>query len=238
MNFERDRSLTLFSSEGKIKQCDYALVAAINGALSVGACSADGVVLASLKSFSPLVDLAHVMKIHNVCDTIGITYSGLQPDFRVMFIKAVQLVEMYKDIYGRYPFVDVFVTEFSQIIQEHTQKGGFRPFGVMLLVCGPIYSKEAGTVPAMYQMDPSGSFVSIKSGAIGKDYSVSAKYIQNRLESLDDNIVTCLNAVMENSGVQVKPGDVDIGVFDASKKTFEVFTQQQMDEIFDSLKIK
>lgn len=237
MNFEKDRSLTLFSSEGKIKQCDYALVAAINGSLSVGACSADGVVLASLKKLSPLVDRNSVFKVQNVCDTIGMTYAGLQPDFRIMFVKAVNLVEDYKEVYGNYPFVDVFVTEFSQIIQEHTQKGGFRPFGVLLLVCGPVHSKE-GHQPAIYQMDPSGSFISVKSGAIGKDYAQSVKYIENRLEMLDDNIVTCLNAIRENSGAQVNEEDVDIGIFRKKSGEFTVLNNIQIQEIFDSLKIK
>ncbi|KAL0266130.1 UNVERIFIED_CONTAM: hypothetical protein PYX00_011846 [Menopon gallinae] len=205
-------------NKGKIKQCDYALVAAINGSLSVGACSEDGVVLASLKKLSPLVDRRSVFKVQNVCDTIGMTYAGLQPDFRVMFVKAVSLVEDYKEVYGHYPFVDVFVTEFSQIIQEHTQKGGFRPFGVLLLVCGAVHSKE-GPQPAMYQMDPSGSFISVRSGAIGKDYAQSVKYIENRLEMLDDNVVTCLNAIRENSGAQVNEEDVDIGIFSRKSGT-------------------
>lgn len=237
MNFEKDRSLTLFSSEGKIKQCDYALTAAVNGALSVGACSEDGVVLASLKKLSPLVDRRSVLKVQNICDTIGITYAGLQPDFRVMFVKAVNLVEDYREVYGHYPFVDVFVTEFSQIIQEHTQKGGFRPFGVLLLVCGAVHSKE-GPQPAMYQMDPSGSFISFKSGAIGKDYAQSVKYIENRLEMLDDNIVTCLNAIRENSGAQVNEDDVDIGVFSKKSGEFKVLSRVHVQEVFDSLKVK
>lgn len=237
MNFEKERPLTLFSSEGKIKQCDYALEAAINGALSVGACSSDGVVLASLKKLSPLIDKAKVHKVQNVCDTIGITYSGLQPDFRIVFSKAVHLAEDYKDVYGRYPFVDVFVTEFSQVIQEHTQKGGFRPFGVMVLVCGLVYTKD-GPKPAMYQIDPSGSFTPIKCGSIGKDYLLSLNYINNRLELLEDNILTCLNAVIENSGIQVKEGDVDIGVFSLSKGVFSVLDEKQTKETFDLLKIK
>ena len=237
MNFEKERSLTLFSSEGKIKQCDYALTATINGALSVGACSCDGVALASLKSFSPLIDKKSVFKMQNVCDTIGITYSGLQPDFRIVLSKAVHLAEDYKDVYGRYPFVDVFVTEFSQLIQEYTQRGGIRPFGVMLLLCGPVYSKE-GIKPAMYQVDPSGSFSPVKYGAIGKDYPVSLNYIKNRLELLDDNILTCINAIKKNSGIQVKEGDVDVGVFDLKKGKFSVFNQKQIKETFELLNLK
>ncbi|KCZ76827.1 hypothetical protein H311_02169 [Anncaliia algerae PRA109] len=243
MNFERERAQTLFSSDGKLEQCDNALKAAINGTLSVGACANDGVVLASLKQFSPLVDKEKVRKVFKVCDSIGITYSGLQPDFRIVYEEASKLVEDYKDVYGRYPFVDVFTSYLSRVLQEYTQKGGFRPFGVMILVCGPMLKKSETAdiiknhevISGMFQMDPSGSFQAINAGAIGKEYQEAVKRINNRLELTDDNLVTCLGTLKNLSGTKVDVEDVDIGVFRLKDSLFHTYSTNEVKELFESL---
>lgn len=237
MDFEKERSLTLFSSEGKLKQCEYAMTAASKGNLSVGARSVDGVVLCSLKYFSPLIDSASIYKVEPVCDTIGMTYSGLQPDFRRMHEEACKLVEDYKDVFGRYPFVDIFIGRFSALIQEYTQQGGRRPFGVSLIVCGSKY-QDGKIVPAMFMMDPSGTYVSLDVASTGRDAENTLKYIENRLEMLEDNITTCVSAIRDNAGIAVTENDVDIGVFRMSTGSFEVINRSQVKELFEALHFK
>lgn len=237
MNFQRDQSLSTFSSEGKLKQCDYALQAALNGTLSVGACSKDGVVIGSLKQFSSLIDKENVFKVTQIADTIGMTYSGLQSDYRIMSEKACRIGEEYKDVYGRYPFVDVFVAHFSQVIQEYTQKGGLRPFGCMIFIAGPRYHKD-GIVAALYQIDPSGSFISIDCGAIGIGYDNSAKFIESRMELLDDNLITCLSAMKNNAGYEVKFDGVDLGVYEIKKNKFSVLSREAVKELFDAINLQ
>lgn len=49
-------------------------------------------------------------------------------------------------------------------MQEYTQSGGVRPFGVSLLVAG----MDGDGVPRLFQVDPSGAYFGWKATAIGK----------------------------------------------------------------------
>lgn len=230
MNFDSSQQLTVFSSEGRLSQCDNALKAASNGSTSVGASSSDGVVIVSFKDTPPLVIKEEFFKVYRICETIGCTYAGLQPDCRVQLAIASRICEDYYDVYQRYPDVDLFVSTFSAEVQEYTIKKGYRPFGTLMLFVG--VSKG---IPVMYQVDPSGSYQIKEVAAIGKDYSEVHKYISRRKEMLDDNIASCLESIREYAGREIKVEDVDIGVYNLSQGKFDVFTKEQIQEIFDSI---
>jgi 20S proteasome subunit alpha 2 len=52
--------------------------------------------------------------------------------------------------------------EIADVIQEYTINGGYRPFGVSMLVAG--YDEEG---PHLFQIDPYGSVLSWKATALG-----------------------------------------------------------------------
>ena len=54
--------------------------------------------------------------------------------------------------------------ELADIMQEFTQSGGVRPFGVSMMVAG--YDSLTNT-PQLYQVDPSGTYFGWKASAIG-----------------------------------------------------------------------
>ena len=82
-------SLTTFSPSGKLVQIEYALNAVAAGATSLGITATDGVVIATEKKLpSNLVDEATVHKILTLTPNIGVVYSGMGPDFRVLVRKA------------------------------------------------------------------------------------------------------------------------------------------------------
>ncbi|CAD26462.1 20S PROTEASOME COMPONENT C3 [Encephalitozoon cuniculi GB-M1] len=230
MNFGREKPVTLFSSEGKLGQCDNALRAAVNGSLSIGASAADGAVLMSFKDVPPLVIREEVRKVFKICDTIGCTYSGLQPDCRIQVNIGCQIAEEYYDVYGRYPDVDVFTAHFSSVVQEYTQKSGYRPFGTLMIFAGPVRG-----VPRLYQVDPSGSYQTADVCASGVGYSDARKFVERRLEGLDDNIVNCVSSIREFAGKEVRAKDLDIGVYYKTENIFKAFTLDEIEEVFDSL---
>jgi 20S proteasome subunit alpha 2 len=169
--------------------------------------------------------------VFNICDTVGCTYSGLQADSRVQVNMGNQIAEEYYDVYGRYPDVDVFVTRFSSVVQEYTQKGGYRPFGTLMLFAGTSKGR-----PALYQVDPSGSYRSADTCSIGKEYAQANNFMQRRLQGLDDNIANCVNAMREFAGREIGPEDVDIGVYYRDRHQFRVFSLSEVREQFESSK--
>ncbi|KAG0437085.1 Proteasome subunit alpha type-2 [Dictyocoela muelleri] len=239
MNFGAEQSLTVFSSEGTLKQCDNALNAALNGMLSLGICTSEGAVIASLKLLPKLIEKQKVHKVVQVCDTIGLTYSGLQADFRIIYNKAVSFVEDYKEVYGRYPFINFFVSNFSRVIQEYTQTSNMRPFGNLIIFVGlqriVVNHEKRDYEVLMYQIDPYGSFQELQVAAIGKYYDEAKNYLEKRKESIDDNIFNCVKALKEYAGQEISHVDFDIGVLYKKDKIFKVFSDEEKKELYDNL---
>lgn len=231
MFLDPEKSLNLFSSKGKLTQCDNALKAALNSALCLGCAAPDGAVLISCKNLGPLVDKANYHKVFQVCPSIGVTYSGLQPDFRAQLSVAQRICQDYYDVYEKFPYLDVFINEFCLNVQEYSQKGGFRPFGTFLIFTGQ--TKDG---PTCYQMDPSGSFKKVDVVAAGKEYEDARKFVERRREGLDDNIVNGVVALRDFSRADVTPLDISIGVFSKKTGLFKVYNVEDVKEVFDSLK--
>jgi 20S proteasome subunit alpha 2 len=116
----------------------------------------NGIVLATeKKSSTPLTNSNSLEKIAHVTPNIGIVYSGMGPDFRVLTDKARKVSHTnYKRIYNEYPPTRILVQDVAKVMQEATQSGGVRPYGVSLLVAGwddkPSGNGKVG--PALYQV--------------------------------------------------------------------------------------
>ena len=82
-------SLTTFSPSGKLMQIEYALNAVAKGKTSLGIRATNGVVLATEKKMpSHLIEQVYFGKIQCVAQHIGVVYSGMGPDFRVLIKSA------------------------------------------------------------------------------------------------------------------------------------------------------
>lgn len=64
-----------------------------------------------------------IEKVCLICPNIGIVYSGMGPDFRVLVAKARKSAQGYWKIYGEYPPTRVLVQEIATVMQEATQSG-------------------------------------------------------------------------------------------------------------------
>lgn len=149
-----DFSLTTFSSKGKLLQIEYALNAVGKGDTAIGIKATNGVVIAAEKKLSSvLVEEDSFNKISNICTHVGAVYAGLGPDFRVLIEKSRKYNQEYFMKYRESIQVASLCRETAQIVQEFTQSGGVRPFGVSLLIAG--YDDKG---PHLYQLDPSGAY--------------------------------------------------------------------------------
>ncbi|KAL7409745.1 20S proteasome subunit [Mrakia frigida] len=210
-------SLTTFSPSGKLVQIEHALAAVNAGGTSLGIKATNGIVIATeKKSPSILVDDSAIEKVSLVCPNIGIVYSGMGPDFRVLIAKARQAAQAYWKIYNEYPPTKVLTQEIATIMQKATQSGGVRPFGVSLLVAG--WDSHRG--PSLYQVDPSGSFWAWKASAIGKNMINAKTFLEKRYNddiSLEDAIHTALLTLKEGFEGQMTEKTIEIGIITVPK---------------------
>ncbi|TYH35063.1 hypothetical protein ES332_D13G168000v1 [Gossypium tomentosum] len=92
--------LLLVRPSGKLVQIEHALTAVGSGQRSLGIKAANGVVNATEKKLpSILVDETSVQKIQCLAPNIGVVYSGMGPDFRVLVQKSRKQAEQYHRLY-------------------------------------------------------------------------------------------------------------------------------------------
>jgi 20S proteasome subunit alpha 2 len=94
------------------------------------------------------VGVVHLVFLSNF---VGFTYSGIGPDYRVLVTNARKSSQKYYLTYREVAPVVEIARDAASLMQEYTQSGGVRPFGVSLLVAG--YDHDG---PQLFQVDPSG----------------------------------------------------------------------------------
>ena len=62
-------------------------------------------------------------KVSVICPNIGIVYSGMGPDFRILVARARKSAQAYWRVYGEYPPTRILTQEIATIMQEATQSG-------------------------------------------------------------------------------------------------------------------
>ncbi|KAG0365012.1 nucleophile aminohydrolase [Gamsiella multidivaricata] len=204
-------SLTTFSPSGKLVQIEYALSAVNSGVTSIGIKATNGIVVATeKKAVSTLIDDSSLEKVAIISSNIGMVYSGMGPDYRVLVNKARKAAQAYKRVYMEEPPTAILVKEIASVMQEFTQSGGVRPFGVSLLIAG---FDESG--PMLYQVDPSGSYWPWKATAIGKNMVNAKTFLEKRYNEdieLEDAIHTAILTLKEGFEGQMTENTIEIGV--------------------------
>ncbi|KAL4429101.1 hypothetical protein ABPG74_022187 [Tetrahymena malaccensis] len=222
-----DFALTTFSSSGKLNQIEYAQKAVENGETCVGIKVKDGVVLAVEKKLnSVLIDETSFRKIQHLGQHIGVSYAGIGPDFRVLNQKARKTVQKYWLQYREPVSVESLCRQTAATVQEFTQSGGVRPFGVSLLVAG---LDEDG--PHLYQLDPSGAYYGWKATAIGKNMKNAKTFLEKRYNpdnSIEDAINIALSTLKEGYQGTMDSTNVEIGYISRESKNFVVLTTEQI----------
>mmetsp|Transcript_14129 Transcript_14129/g.19324 ORF Transcript_14129/g.19324 Transcript_14129/m.19324 type:complete len:238 (-) Transcript_14129:156-869(-) len=226
-------SLTTFSRTGKLLQIEYALNAVANGRTSLGICAADGVVIATDKKLSStLVDTDQVCKVEKITKGSGFVYSGVGPDYRVLVRKARKSSQAYYRQYMEDKPVSQLVKTTAGVMQEYTQSGGVRPFGVSLLVAGV----DGDGTPRLYQVDPSGAYFGWKATAIGKNYVNAKNFLEKRYQDdmeLEDAIHTALLTLREGFEGEMTNKNIEVGVVSKSDGEFRLLSPEQIQDYLD-----
>jgi len=136
------------------------------------------------------------------------TYAGMGPDFRVLVTKARKEAAKYFHVYHESIPVLQLVRKVAAVMQEFTQSGGVRPFGVSVLIAG---SDHNG--PQLYQVDPSGAYFAWKASAIGKNFANAKTYLEKRYRAefeVDDAIHNALLTLKEGFEGEMTDSNVEI----------------------------
>ena len=218
-------------------QIEYALNAVNAGATALGIRAVDGVVLATEKKVrSPLVDPGTVQKLSPITDSIGLAYAGMGPDSRVLARRARKSAQAYFRTYAEAVPVAQLCRETAAVMQEFTQRGGVRPFGVSLLMAG----WDVGGGPQLYQIDPSGSYFAWKATAIGKNMAHAKTFLEKRYSEdmeVEDAIHTALLTLKDGFEGELGGDAVEVAVV-GKDRSFRVLTPAEVSDYLREVEVR
>jgi 20S proteasome subunit alpha 2 len=224
-------SLTTFSPQGKLGQLENALARVADGKPALGIKAVNGVVLATEKKAPTLlVDESSFKKIEVVSENVGMVYAGMPADYRVLLQRGRNIAEQYKSTYREIIPMSQMVREEAAVMQEFTQSGGVRPFGISLMMAG---YDDSG--PLLYQVDPAGTYFGWKASAIGKNAANMKNFLEKRYSKemeLDDAVSTAILTLKEGFEGAITKDNIEIGIIGADKK-FKVLTPAEVQDYLD-----
>ena len=224
-----DRGTSIFSPDGRLYQVEYAREAVKRGSACVGIRTTDGVVLAAeINTRSPLMESSSVEKLHKADTHIGIASAGHAADARQLVDKARQHAQVEQWRYDQPISADTLTTAICDDIQEYTQKGGTRPFGVGLLI-GGIDEGE----PKLFEVTPAGTASEWRATAIGANSNDLQATLEEQYRadlSLDDGIQAVLQALESVKDDELSATDVSVATIDADSNQYAMLNEETVAE--------
>ncbi|QLD87826.1 archaeal proteasome endopeptidase complex subunit alpha [Natronomonas salina] len=223
-----DRGITIFSPDGRLYQVEYAREAVKRGTASIGIRTADGVVLAVDKRIrSPLMERTSVEKIHKADDHIGIASAGHVADARQLIDFARRQAQVNQLRYGEPIGVETLTKAVTDHIQQYTQVGGARPFGVALII-GGIEDGE----PRLYETDPSGTPYEWQALAVGADRGEIEDYLEENYDDdleLDAGVGLALEALASVNDNSLTPQGIGLATISVGDDGFQELSDDEIE---------
>jgi proteasome alpha subunit len=224
-----DRGITIFSPDGRLYQVEYAREAVKRGTASIGVRTAEGVVfVVDKQKYSPLVEERSIEKLHKADDHVGIASSGHVADARQLIDFAREQAQVDRLRYEEPIGVETLTKAVTDHIQQYTQIGGARPFGVALMI-GGIEDGEA----RLFETDPSGTPREWKALAIGESRNDIQEYLEEHYEEdadLDAGVELALGALASVNDDELSPDGVGVATVDAESEQYIDLTTDEVEE--------
>ena len=227
-----DRGTTIFSPDGRLYQVEYAREAVKRGTASVGIRAADGVVLAADKrARSPLMEPESIEKLHKADDHVGVASAGHVADARQLIDFARRQAQVNRLRYGEAVGIETLTKTITDHIQQYTQVGGARPFGVALIVGGV----EAGE-PRLFETDPSGTPYEWQALSIGSNRSDLRDYLETEYDpdiSTDEAVALALDTLAETTDEGMEPDGVGVATITTDDEQYREVPADELETILD-----
>ncbi|MBI5347688.1 MAG: archaeal proteasome endopeptidase complex subunit alpha [Candidatus Aenigmarchaeota archaeon] len=225
-----DRSIVIFSPEGRMYQVEYARKAVENlSTTTVGVVFSNGVVLAAARQLSKLLVTVSNEKIFKVDEHIGIASCGIISDCRVLIDYARVRAQINRITYNEPVEINALVKDIADRKQRFTQIGGIRPYGVGFLIAG------FDDHPRLYETDPSGTIREWKAQAIGRGSKDAKKaLLDNYKEKMtEEKAVELALTALKAGEKKLIPQGIETGII--KDKKFALMDREKINEIVKKL---
>jgi proteasome alpha subunit len=218
-----DRTIAVFSPDGRLFQVEYAKEAVKRGTTCLGIVFKDGVLLATLKPKSRLMVPTSAEKVFEVDDHSGAVASGLLADARLLVNQARVRAQVHRITYEEPIDIWSLARVIGDRMQFSTLYAGLRPYGVALLVGGV---DESGM--HLIEADPSGMLYEWQAYAIGKGADLANKiFARNWKPGMDEKAAVQMAMDVIDKTEKDKSATLDMAIIKSDKN----FRKLSEDEI-------
>ncbi|MEK6901494.1 MAG: archaeal proteasome endopeptidase complex subunit alpha [Nanoarchaeota archaeon] len=226
-----DRSITMFSPDGRLLQVEYAKKTVRQGSTAIGIACKDGVALLTDKRVTSkwMVPEA-IEKMFKIDDHIAATAAGLIADARVLVDRAQLRAQQHSVTYDSKIDTLSIVKEMCDLKQICTQSAGLRPFGVSMIVGGV---EEDGEI-RLFLTEPYGLYfqyrvVVIGEGEVEVGEVLNKKYRLNM--PLDEGIKLGLSALKDFLKEEFNFDRVDAAYVDIKERRFTKLSNEELKKL-------
>lgn len=207
-----DRTIAVFSPDGRLFQVEYAREAVKRGTTCVGIVFKNGVLFATVKPKTPLMVPESIEKIFQIDDHVAAVAAGLLADARVLANQARVRAQIHRITYEEPMDVLSLARSIADRMQLSTLYAGLRPYGVSFLIGGVDV-----TGPHLIEVDPSGMIYEWVAYAIGRGSVIANKILKQRWkENLSEE--EAVKIVLDILSKTEKEGEADVAVIREDKK--------------------
>ncbi|MEW5896779.1 MAG: archaeal proteasome endopeptidase complex subunit alpha [Nanoarchaeota archaeon] len=223
-----DRSITMFSPDGRLLQVEYAKKTVKQGSTALALICKEGVVFAVDKRItSKLLVAEAIEKMFKIDDHIAATAAGIISDARVLVDRAQLRAQQHAVTYDTKVDLLSIVKDICDLKQICTQSAGLRPFGVSLLVGGV---EEDGTIK-LFLTEPYGLYFQSRAAVIGEgeaeiDAQLQKKYRPNM--SIEEGLKLGISLLKEFLKEEFNFDRVDAAYIDVKDKQFKKLDNEEL----------
>lgn len=216
-----DRTIAVFSPDGRLFQVEYAKEAVKKGITAVGITFKDGVLLGSVKIADDLQVPETLEKIFMIDDHVGAVSAGLIADARFLINLSRLRAQSHKLTFEEEMDIWGIARVIGDRMQLSTLYGGLRPFGVAFLIGG---IDKTGV--HLIEADPSGSLFEWKATAIGRGSQTAMKILKQKW---NENITKedAIKLALEVLSKTEKKGKVEIALI-TKKEKFKALREEEI----------
>jgi proteasome alpha subunit len=226
-----DRSITMFSPDGRLLQVEYAKKTVRQGSTAIGMVCKDGVILVADKRITTkLIIPEAVEKMFKIDDHIGATASGIISDARVLIDRAQLRAQQHAVTYDSPIDILTIVKDICDLKQMTTQSAGLRPFGVALLVAGV---EEDGKMK-LFMTDPTGIYFQYRAAVIGEGEPEIEKILQSKYKptlSIDEGLALAIKAMKQVLGKEFNIDRVDASYITVKERLYKKFPSDKIKKL-------
>jgi len=221
-----DRTIAVFSPDGRLFQVEYAKEAVKKGTTSVGLVFKDGVILATAKQIVKLIVPGTIEKLFKVDEHVGAVAAGLLADARVLVNQLMVRAQVNRITYGEAMDIWSLAKVLGDRMQLSTLYAGLRPFGVSFLVGG-----VDPTGSHLIEADPSGMLYEWDAYAIGRGAQIANKIFRDKhKKDMDEKtaLKLVISVIKKTEKVSNLGKSLEIAIINGKENKFEVLTEDKI----------